>query len=126
MQSLQPPIGLKVEMVEATTAELVWSLPSNGAHHIDFFFRVRYWREGQHGSLALEQDVQSTDSGCLLDELEPGTRYWANIFTLSADEHQWSNSSNICEFTTLDRNISMGKLLFYLEPKSFFMLSDKK
>ena len=104
-KSLQPPSGFKVEMVKATTAELVWSLPSNRANHIAFVFRVRYWREGQHGSFAIQQDVASTETGCLLENLVPDTNYLTSILIISADGHQWSISSNIYEFTTLERDI---------------------
>ena len=104
-KSLQPPSGFKVEMVKATTAELVWSLPSNRANHIAFVFRVRYWREGQHGSFAIQQDVASTETGCLLENLVPDTNYLTSILIISADGHDWSISSNICEFTTLDKDI---------------------
>ena len=102
---LEPPVGLKVEMVKATTAELEWSLPSNEAHDIKFLFRVRYWREGQHGSLALQWDVESSDTGCLLRNLVPDTTYLTNIFAISEDENQASGYSNTSEFTTLDKDI---------------------
>ena len=102
---LEPPVGLKVEIVKATTAELVWSLPSNGAHNIKFSYRVRYWREGQHGSLALQRDVESSETGCLLENLLPETTYLTNIFALSEDENQASGYSNTSEFTTLDKDI---------------------
>ena len=98
------PIRLKVEMVKTTTAELVWTFPSNRAPHIKFFFRVRCWREGQRGSSAFQRDVDSTETGCLLENLIPDTSYSANIFIISEDEHQCA-SSVISEFKTLDKDI---------------------
>ena len=54
-QSLHPPVGLKMDMVSSTTARLARSLPSN---HNDCFFRVRYWRQGQHRSLAFSREYK--------------------------------------------------------------------
>ena len=98
------PIELKVETVKATTAELVWTLPSNRANHIKFFFRVRYWCEGQRGSSALQREFDSTESGCLLENLIPDTNYLTNIFIISDDEHHCV-SSIISEFKTLEKDI---------------------
>ena len=98
------PIELKVETVKATTAELVWTLPSNRANHIKFFFRVRYWCEGQRGSSAFQLEFDSTESGCLLENLIPDTSYLTNIFIISDDEHQCA-SSIISEFKTLEKDI---------------------
>ena len=104
------PIGLKIENVKATTAELVWTLPNNKANPINLIICVRYWLNGQNGSSARKLDFDSTYTGCLLKNLIPGSMYLTNIFIFSEDEHHCMSSNSI-EFTTLDKDIRAAEAI---------------
>lgn len=107
---LEPPIGFKAKMVTSTTALLAWSHPRNKAGLPSFYYRVRYCRQYQHGSLALQLNVPSKETECRLENLLPGTTYLANMMTVSTDDLQMSASGKIIELTTPDKDIRFVEL----------------
>ena len=99
------PKRLRVNGTTRTTAHISWVFAPNNRDSSDHFLRALYWREGEHGSLARHVDVSSTDTSCLLENLDPGTDYCCNIFILSVDEHERSSNSSIRGFWTLDEDL---------------------
>ena len=100
---LNPPTGLKVDMVTAHTAELVWA-----ATNPNLSYRTRYWPKGQP---VLARECTSQKNSCRLEQLDPETTYSIIIMAVSEDGLQNSASSENIELTTAAKNARYPEML---------------
>ena len=111
---LQPPSGIRVELVTQTTVELSWSSPSLVPCNVgrnQFSFHVRYWPNGQDASSAKLLKVSLKETFCRLDQLQPETAYSVNIVVDSDDGKKTSASSKTASFTTLAKGVRFAEML---------------
>ncbi|XP_046463234.1 uncharacterized protein LOC124209332 [Daphnia pulex] len=108
--TLQPPSDPQVEWVTQTTAELTWSRPSKGSGKVNFSYQVRYLLKNDEDDSAYQQlDVPSTETGCRLENLEPETTYFINIFAVSDEE--MSAPSQTVELTTKSEEVRFAETI---------------
>ena len=105
---LHPPIDLKVKSVTRTTAELERTLqPGN----LFLCTRILYWKKVEGHRFCDEVEMAFDESSCLLEDLEPETKYQFNMATIADD---WTNNSvpsESVEFTTLARDLRFAEKL---------------
>ena len=90
---LLPPAELKVASVTHNTAELQWT-PSSGDYQV---WRT-VWREEQIPRWELCEPLGQPS--CLVENLEPETKYLATVSTVSEDGSKRSILSDVVEFAT--------------------------
>ena len=95
---LQPPTGLQLKSVSATTAELEWTTPPGDFHCVRY--RVEFWKKEENQLSSTEQETELDGAGCCLENLRPGTTYLLNVVSFVHYELTDSDVSETLEFTT--------------------------
>lgn len=104
--ALEAPIDLEVDLVTQTTAEIKWSLPANFQDGTKNYC-VRYWKEDEQESAALELDVGLKNS-CCLEKLTPDTTFLVQIVVVAQDGRR-SQPSKTVKATTIRHEIRFAQ-----------------